>query len=284
MDPRFDDEVDRIMGYHTESLLCMAVRNVHDEIIAVAQVINKNPDKDDGKFTNKDEKLFETYLQFVGIALTNAQIVETSRQEYERNRNLLEVVHDLFEEQTSLEKVILKIMQRAQRLLKCERAAVLLADENSQEKVKFSKLFELTSPNSNKNGHNNNNKRIHGVDGGNVSQYLLGLAERVAESGEVINVVESLEVEPKSSGSIRSLLAMPIRNSNYQIIGVATIINKLNGHPFDENDEQLFEAFTIFCGLGIHNTIMYAEVERAMARQKVTIEAKPNTILQTLQT
>jgi dual 3',5'-cyclic-AMP and -GMP phosphodiesterase 11 len=60
-------------------------------------------------------------------------------------QNLLEVVHDLFEEQTSLEKVTLKIMQRAQRLLKCERAAVLLLDENA-ETVKFSKLFELTSP------------------------------------------------------------------------------------------------------------------------------------------
>jgi hypothetical protein len=55
------------------------------------------------------------------------------------------VVHDLFEEQTSLEKVTLKIMQRAQRLLKCERAAVLLLDENA-DTVKFSKLFELTSP------------------------------------------------------------------------------------------------------------------------------------------
>jgi hypothetical protein len=55
------------------------------------------------------------------------------------------VVHDLFEEQTSLEKVTLKIMQRAQRLLKCERAAVLLLDETS-DTVTFSKLFELTSP------------------------------------------------------------------------------------------------------------------------------------------
>jgi len=60
-------------------------------------------------------------------------------------QNLLEVVHDLFEEQTSLEKVTLKIMQRAQRLLKCERAAVLLLDENV-DGVKFSKLFELTTP------------------------------------------------------------------------------------------------------------------------------------------
>lgn len=56
-DPRFDDEVDRITGYHTESLLCMAVKNAYDEIIAVAQVVNKNPDKDDGHFTTKDEKV-----------------------------------------------------------------------------------------------------------------------------------------------------------------------------------------------------------------------------------
>jgi hypothetical protein len=70
-----------------------------------------------------------------------------------RQQNLLEVVHDLFEEQTSLEKVTLKIMQRAQRLLKCERAAVLLLDENV-DGVKFSKLFELTTP-----AHNTNHMR-----------------------------------------------------------------------------------------------------------------------------
>ncbi|XP_075221410.1 dual 3',5'-cyclic-AMP and -GMP phosphodiesterase 11A-like [Lycorma delicatula] len=269
-DPRFDDEVDRIMGYHTESLLCMPVRNAYDEIIAVAQVVNKNPDRDNGHFTSKDEKLFETYLQFVGIAITNAQIVETSRQEYDRNRNLLEVVHDLFEEQTSLEKVILKTMQRAQKLLKCERAAVLLVDElDSSESVKFSKLFELNSPS---NGQTTNNKCRQGVENSNVSQYLLSLAERVAASGEVINVAECVEVEKGTAGNVRSLLAMPVRNRNYQTIGVASIINKLNGLPFDETDEQLFEAFTIFCGLGIHNTLMYNEVEKAMARQKVTIE------------
>jgi dual 3',5'-cyclic-AMP and -GMP phosphodiesterase 11 len=67
-----------------------------------------------------------------------------------RRQNLLEVVHDLFEEQTSLEKVTLKIMQRAQRLLKCERAAVLLLDE-SADGVKFSKLFELTTAASSTN-------------------------------------------------------------------------------------------------------------------------------------
>lgn len=72
----------------------MPVRNAYDEIIAVAQVVNKNPgadreedgSQDAGVFTAHDEHLFRTYLQFVGIAITNAQIVETSRQEYDRNR------------------------------------------------------------------------------------------------------------------------------------------------------------------------------------------------------
>ena len=52
-----------------------------------------------------------------------------------------------------------------------------------------------------------------------VSRYMLGLAERVAESGDVLNVAECLEVEKGSGANIKSLLAMPIRNRHYQIIG-----------------------------------------------------------------
>lgn len=41
---------------------------------------------------------------------------------------------------------------------------------------------------------------------------------------------------------------------------------------FNRNDEQFLEAFAIFCGLGIQNTQMYEAVERAMAKQEVTLE------------
>lgn len=134
-------------------------------------------------------------------------------------QNLLEIVHDLFEEQTSLEKVILKIMQRTQVLLQCQRAAVLLLDDNA-ESVKFSKLFELTSP---INGHSNTPPHPkENVE--SASRYMLALAEKVAISGEVLNVAECLEVEKGSGGDIRSLLAMPIRNSRYQIIGERNLV------------------------------------------------------------
>ena len=65
---------------------------------------------------------------------------------------------------------------------------------------------------------------------------------------------------------------MPIRNRDNNIIGCAQIANRLDNQPFDENDEQLFEAFCIFCGLGINNTLIYDQLERSMAEKSVALE------------
>nr|CAD7423736.1 unnamed protein product [Timema monikensis] len=45
-----------------------------------------------------------------------------------------------------------------------------------------------------------------------------------------------------------------------------------NGHPFSDCDVSIFEAFAIFCGLGIHNTQMYENACKLMAKQKVALE------------
>lgn len=59
--------------------------------------------------------------------------------------------------------------------------------------------------------------------------------------------------------------------------GVCQLVNKMDEasgevKAFNRNDEQFLEAFAIFCGLGIQNTQMYEAVERAMAKQEVTLE------------
>uniref|UniRef100_A0ACB8G1Q1 Dual 3',5'-cyclic-AMP and -GMP phosphodiesterase 11A n=1 Tax=Sphaerodactylus townsendi TaxID=933632 RepID=A0ACB8G1Q1_9SAUR len=96
--------------------------------------------------------VMEMYLPFCGIAISNAQLFAASRKEYDRSRALihypafhlymqalLEVVNDLFEEQTDLEKIVKKIMHRAQTLLKCERCSVLLLEDI--ESPEFASLF-----------------------------------------------------------------------------------------------------------------------------------------------
>ncbi|ELW63769.1 Dual 3',5'-cyclic-AMP and -GMP phosphodiesterase 11A [Tupaia chinensis] len=53
---------------------------------------------------------------------------------------------------------------------------------------------------------------------------------------------------------------------------VAQVLNRLDGKPFDDADQRLFEAFVIFCGLGINNTIMYDQVKKSWAKQSVALD------------
>lgn len=77
--------------------------------------------------------------------------------------------------------------------------------------------------------------------------------------------------------SIKTIIINNICSISWIVIGVCQLVNKMEENtgkvkPFNRNDEQFLEAFVIFCGLGIQNTQMYEAVERAMAKQMVTLE------------
>ncbi|XP_010774637.1 dual 3',5'-cyclic-AMP and -GMP phosphodiesterase 11A [Notothenia coriiceps] len=271
-DHRFSDEIDKLTGYKTQSILCMAICNSDGEVIGVVQAINKNPMGT--PFTEDDEKVLQMYLPFCGISISNAKLFSESRKEYERSRALLEVVNDLFEEQTDLEKIVRKIMQRALTLLQCERCSVLLLEDIDSPVVKFSKTFELMSPLCNID-------REISMEKLSCSDWLINnsIAELVASTGLPVNISDvcqdprfDAEADQASGCHIRSVLCVPIWNRTHQIIGVAQILNRLDRKTFNDADQRLFEAFVIFCGLGINNTMMYNQVKKTWAKQSVALD------------
>ncbi|XP_057691453.1 dual 3',5'-cyclic-AMP and -GMP phosphodiesterase 11A isoform X2 [Corythoichthys intestinalis] len=250
----------------------MAICNSDGEVIGVVQAINKNPTG--MPFTEDDEKVLQMYLPFCGISISNAKLFSESRKEYERSRALLEVVNDLFEEQTDLEKIVRKIMQRALTLLQCERCSVLLLEDIESPVVKFSKTFELMSPLSNMH-HDTSIEKLSCAD------WLINnsIAELVASTGLPVNISDvcqdprfDAEADQASGFHIRSVLCVPIWNRTHQIIGVAQILNRLDRKTFNDADQRLFEAFVIFCGLGINNTMMYNQVKKTWAKQSVALD------------
>jgi len=56
-DARFNPEVDQRTGYTTRRILCMPLKNANDEVIGVAQAINKISELDDEPFDEHDEKV-----------------------------------------------------------------------------------------------------------------------------------------------------------------------------------------------------------------------------------
>ncbi|CAL8369890.1 unnamed protein product [Arctogadus glacialis] len=307
-DRRFSDEIDKMTGYKTQSLLCMPIHNSDGEVIGVAQAINKSPGG--ALFTEEDERVLQMYLPFCGIAISNAQLFAASRKEYDRSREeeepeeveeqeeraeeevaeeeeeeeaeeeeeeevaeeekeeeaeekeeeaeeveekkedqegeqeeegdqvgkegedkekaeewneekeakvqeeegedveeegkekeemeqeeveaLLEVVNDLFEEQTDLEKIVRKIMHRAQTLLKCERCSVQLLEDIESPVVKFTKSFELLSP---KCSADTENSFKDSMERSSYSDWLINnsIAELVASTGLPVNISDAYQ-------------------------------------------------------------------------------------------
>ncbi|XP_022096548.1 cGMP-specific 3',5'-cyclic phosphodiesterase-like isoform X3 [Acanthaster planci] len=273
-DPRFNPEVDKRTGYRTYSILCMPIINHDGDVIGVAQVINKVSGSHE--FTNKDEEVFRNYLTFCGIGIMNAQLFEMSVNEYKRNQMLLQLARGIFEEQTSLESVVHKIMKEAITLLKCERCLVFLLEDHDKSEFHagFSKAFDLLAKNKEE-------VRQPSDDSLNKSVYS-EIAKYVALTGKTINIEKfdmqskfKLVAEVDMDFKLHTLLCQPIYNSQNKIVGVAEMINKIGtalNPTFTDQDENLFEAFAIFCGLGIHNTQMYESAVKLMAKQQVALE------------
>ncbi|KAH9514240.1 hypothetical protein Btru_028469 [Bulinus truncatus] len=80
-DSRYNDELGKITGYKTESLLCMPIRNGDNEIVGVAQALNKNKEEgfspDDEKFSSPTlsstvlPSVLQSYPQFYSPTLSS---------------------------------------------------------------------------------------------------------------------------------------------------------------------------------------------------------------------
>ncbi|KAL6036080.1 hypothetical protein STEG23_018001 [Scotinomys teguina] len=121
----------------------------------------------------------------------NTQLIPTQTQQL-RAKALLEVVNDLFEEQTDLEKIVKKIMHRAQTLLKCERCSVLLLEDIESPVVKFTRSFELMSPKCSADAENSFKES---VEKSSYSDWLINnsIAELVASTGLPVNVSDAYQ-------------------------------------------------------------------------------------------
>ncbi|KAK6621921.1 cGMP-specific 3',5'-cyclic phosphodiesterase [Polyplax serrata] len=141
---------------------------------------------------------------------------------------------------------------------------------DSISKIRFSTIFELRADDTEA-------IVLKPKTGEMSSSKLVQIARYVAANGHILNISDvstwmNQDVREEDNFLTKSILCMPISNGQKTLIGVAQLINKTSQHPFTDSDVSIFEAFAIFCGLGIHNTQMYENACKLMAKQKVALE------------
>jgi sigma-B regulation protein RsbU (phosphoserine phosphatase) len=95
----------------------------------------------------------------------------------------------------------------------------------------------------------------------------VGVAGRVAETGEVINVDDAYKLEffergfdQKFNYHTRSLLCLPIRHRSGEIVGVIELLNRAGGKQFTADDVDFLEKLSAHIAMALENARMHREI------------------------
>lgn len=111
-----------------------------------------------------------------------------------------------------------------------------------------------------------------------------GLAGHVAQTGETINIKDAYkdkrfnpEVDKKTGYKTKTILCMPIKNFNQEIIGVFQVLNKFD-ETFTIDDEDLLIAIASSAGISLENAQLFEKQNKMLEEQKVIFDSFIETL------
>ena len=163
-----------------------------------------------------------------------------------------------------IDKLMQTIAEEARDAVQADRCPVFLYDKNTDE------LWSKVAL-----GLGSHELRF------NASQ---GLAGHVFRTGEIINIKDAYsdarfnkEIDLKTGYTTKTILCMPIRNIEQEIIGVFQILNKLSGY-FTQEDEDILVAIGSSAGISLENAKLFARQRELLEEQKVVFDSFISTL------
>ncbi len=111
-----------------------------------------------------------------------------------------------------------------------------------------------------------------------------GLAGYVVQTGESVNIADAYsdprfnkDVDSKSGYHTKSILCMPIKNNNQEIIGAFQVLNKIDG-VFTKNDEDLLVAIGGSASIALENAQLFEQQKELYKEQKQLFESFIDTL------
>lgn len=263
--PMFNPEVDQKTGYCTRNILCMPITDRQKRVVAVAQLLNKEGDR---PFDATDQSQFQEFATAIGVILESCNAFYMASRN-QRGASALLNATTFLAKSLDLERTLQAVMDEARKLMQADRSTLFLLDrENGQLWSKVAKadgktFIDIRIP-SNR-----------------------GIAGFVASTGETLNITNAYEdprfdptVDNSTGYLTRTILCMPVFNSEGQLIGVTQLINKFQG-TFNRSDEEFMQAFNIQAGIALENAQLFERVLLERQYQKDILQSLSDAVIST---
>ncbi|XP_043242921.1 probable 3',5'-cyclic phosphodiesterase pde-5 [Amphibalanus amphitrite] len=217
-------------------------------------------------FYEEDEEIVNSYIVWGGIALHYADLYHTLSDQRKVHDFILDVTKSIFQDMVSMDTLITKIMNFAQRLVTADRASLFLMDGRTKEL--YARIFDMGNANGDSSPQAQEIRFAVGT----------GIAGQVALNAQGLNIIDAYaddrfnrSIDQQTGYVTRSLLCMPIFSRGV-VIGVVQMVNKTTGAYFTKADEENFEFFAVYCGLALHHAKLYDKIRRSEQKYKVALE------------
>lgn len=261
----FNPEIDRQTGYVTRNILCMPIFDTRQQVVAVAQLLNKQGEM---PFDTQDEAKFRNFAASMGIILASCNSFYIAARNQRGAVALLKATACLAQS-LDLEKTLQAVMEEARNLMQADRSTLFLLDRDQGEL--WSKVTKV------------DDKTIIEI------RFAMhrGIAGFVASTGQVVNIPNAYDdprfdptTDQLTGYRTRTILCMPVYNSEEKLIGVTQLINKYQG-GFNNSDEEFMRAFNIQAGIALENAQLFERVLLEKQYQKDILQSLSDAVIST---
>jgi len=226
-------------------------------------------------FTDRQIEMATFSCSYISNLINNENLLQDLEGSSERMQKMLremvtlhEITHAL-ESSDNLESLLEYIMQKSQNVMSAEAASLMLVIEESNE-LEF--------------------KVALGPKAQAVKPFRLpigkGISGWVAQTGEAVLIPDAYSdsrfdpsFDKRSGFRTNSMLCVPMVHQS-KIVGVMTLINKMDGKPFNENDQNLFTIFASQAALSIENArLLFAAIEKERLDKELQVAAEIQNLL-----
>ncbi len=185
------------------------------------------------------------YSEVAGVALQEALASRESKKTITQLSLLFEATR-LLNSTLDLGELLELILKIARTEVGADRGTVFLVDNKHKE------LWSIVAS---------------GLDHQEIRVPLgKGVAGRVAETGETVNVDDAYSLEyhdhsfdQKFSYKTRSMMSLPIRHRTGEIVGVLQLLNKISGPRFTGEDEDFLNKLSGHMAMALENARLHRE-------------------------
>ncbi|OHT00042.1 3'5'-cyclic nucleotide phosphodiesterase family protein [Tritrichomonas foetus] len=262
-DPRFNKQTDLETGYKTQSLLCVPIFDDKGNIKGVTEMINKQ----DGEFTDDDEKIIQVFNIFCGISIENARLYSASLDLSNQLRSVLEMSQSISQSGT-IKKLLEEIMKNARKVIGAGRAMIYMANSNNKTEV-----FAIDEDIDTKT------KKVEHIENTAKKQYIRKMMHIPVEATKIeveknnrIDIINralhdcECRISNNPENNYNSMIVVPIIGADRTILGAFLMQSKTRGNEFTIEDQKMMESFAMFISISLErsqkkNGIALSQVE-----------------------